>query len=122
MSFRAPLVVVLSLGLTGCYVKTHGVQTTNGGTTTTVTSTQVLGTASFSGGKAAFSSGRVPPPSAPGGHAYLGQGATVVLITGLMLADLFNYIRGVPRPKELPADAKIMDTCSCYQKPVKSDE
>jgi hypothetical protein len=122
MSCRAPLVVALSLGLSGCYVNMHGVQTTNGGTTTTVTSSQVLGSASFSGGKAAFSSGWAPPPGAPGGHAYLGPGATAVLITGIMLADLFNYIRGVPKPKELPAGTKIMDTCSCYQKPVMGDE
>lgn len=113
---RAAVAVIASLALSGCYVNMHGVQTTSGGTTTTTTSTQVKGSASFSGGKASFSSGRVPPPGAPGGHLYLGQGATAVLITGIVLADLFNYIRGVPKPKELPADTKIMDTCSCYQK------
>jgi len=118
---RISLTALLSLGLPGCYVNMHGVQTASGGTTTTVTSSQVQGSASFAGGKAWFSSGRVPPPGAPGGHAYLGQGATAVLITGIVLADLFNYIRGVPKPKELPADTKIMDTCSCYQKPVNGE-
>lgn len=116
------LVAVSCLALPGCYISMHGVQTTSGGTTTTSTSSQVKGSASFAGGKASFSSGRVPPPGAPGGHVYLGQGASAVLITGVVLADLFNYIRGAPGPKELPADTKIMDTCSCYQKQVMGDE
>lgn len=106
------------LALSGCYTSLYGLQTTSGGVTTTTTASQIRGSASFAGGKASFSSGQVPPPGAPGGHAYLGQGATAVLITGVILADLFNYIRGAPKPKELPADTKIMDTCSCYRKPV----
>ncbi len=113
---RTVLAALMCLVLSGCYVKMYGVQSTGGGATTTVTSSQVHGSASFSGGKASFSSGRVPSPGTPGGHAYLGQGATAVLITGIMLADLFNYIRGAPKPQALPADTKIMDTCSCYQK------
>jgi hypothetical protein len=113
---RALLAMLLSLALPGCYVKMHGVQSTSGGTTTTVTSSQVRGSASFAGGKASFSSGQVPARGAPGGHLYLGQGASLVLITGIVLADLFGYILGAPKPRELPADTKIMDTCSCYRK------
>ncbi len=64
----------------------------------------------------AFSSGQVPPPDAPGGHAYLGNGGSALLVTAVVFADFFNYIRGDPRPKALPADTKIMDTCSCYRK------
>jgi hypothetical protein len=121
MSFRFLSVAAFCLTLSGCSVNMYGLQSTSGGTTTTVTSSQVQGSASFSGGKVAFSSGRVPSPGAPGGHAYLGQGASAVVITGIVLADFFNYIRGAPRPKELPAGTKIMDTCSCYQKPVNSE-
>ncbi len=119
---RASLAALLCLALPGCYVKMHGVQSTSGGTTTTVTSSQVRGSASFAGGKASFSSGQVPARGAPGGHLYLGQSASLVLITGIVVADFFNYIRGESGPKALPADAKIMDTCSCYKKEVISDE
>jgi len=122
LAARPCLAALLCLALPGCYVNTYGLQSTSGGATTTVTSSQVRGSASFSGGRAAFSYGRVPPPGAPGGHAYLGQGASAVVITGLVLGDLFNYIRGAPAPKELPAGTKIMDTCSCYKKEVISDE
>ena len=116
------IAVLLCLTLPGCYVNTYGVQSTNGGASTTVTSTQVSGSASFSGGKLAFSSGQVPPPNAPGGHAYLGKNSSALLVTGVVFSDFVNYIRGDPRPKALPAGTKIMDTCSCYKKPVMGDE
>jgi len=118
---RAGVAFLLCLPLTGCYVSMHGVQSTSGGTTTTTTASQVSGSARFAGGRAAFSSGQVPPPGAAGGHVSLGKGASVVLVTGVLLADLFNYIRGEPRPKALPTGTKIMDTCSCFKKEVISD-
>ncbi len=118
---RAGVVLLACLPLTGCYVNRYGLQSTSGGATTTTTASKVSGSASFSGGKIAFSSGQVPPPGAPGGHAYLGNGASALLVTGVVLADFLNYIRGEPRPKALPADTKIMGTCSCYQKPVNSE-
>jgi hypothetical protein len=117
------LTAVLScLALPGCYISTYGVQSNSGGATTTTTASKVSGSASFPGGRVAFSSGQVPPPGAPGGHAYLGNGGSALVVTGVVLADFLNYIRGEPRPKELPADTKIMGTCSCYKKPVMSDE
>lgn len=119
---RTRFAPLLCLALSGCYVNMHGVQSTGGGTTTTATSGQVSGSARFSGGQLAFSSGQVPPAGAPGGHVSPGKGASVVLVTGIVLADLFNYLRGGPGPKALPEGTKIMDTCSCYQKPVMSDE
>lgn len=118
VAVRTVLAMLLCLALPGCYVKMHGVQSSGGGTTTTAASSQVQGTASFAGGRASFSSGQVPPPGAPGGHLSLGKGASLVLITGIVIADFFNYLRGEPGPRALPADTKIMDTCSCYQKPV----
>jgi hypothetical protein len=122
VAVRTLLATLLCLALPGCFVKMHGVQSTSGGTTTTAASSQVRGSASFAGGKASFSSGRVPPPGAPGGHVYLGKGASLLLITGIVVADFFNYLRGEPVPKALSADTKIMDTCSCYKKEVISDE
>ena len=119
---RALIVVPLCLALSGCYVKTYGLQSSGGGTTATTTSTQVGATAKFSGGRAAFSSGQAVAASAPGGHASLGPGASAVLITGVALLDLFSYIRGEPQPKELPEGTRIMDTCSCYRKQVMGDE
>lgn len=113
---RATIAVLACLALSGCYVKTYGVQSSGGGTTATVTSTQVGGTAKFSGGRAAFVSGQPVSPSAPGGHVRLGSGATAVLIAGIALADFFNYIRGEPGPKDLEPGTKILETCSCYKK------
>jgi hypothetical protein len=119
---RASLLVFLSLSLAGCYVKMHAVETAGGGTRTTATSSQVAGSAKFSHGRASFSSGQRVSPSAPGGHVSLGKGASAVLIVGLVLADLVNYIAGPAGPKPLAPDERIMETCSCYQKPVTSDE
>jgi len=65
----------------------------------------------------AFSSGQVPPAHAPGGHLRLSGEAAAILVVGLVLADLLNYIRGEPRPRPLASDARISETCSCYQKP-----
>lgn len=114
---RISVLLVLPLALSGCFVKVSGLETTGGGTRTTTTSSQVAGTAKFSHGAASFSSGPRVSPNAPGGHATLGKGASGVLIVGLVFADLWNYIAGAPQPKPLPPGEKIMDTCSCYQKP-----
>ena len=119
---RAIVAFLACLSLSGCYVKSYGVQSTGGGTTATTTSTQVGGTAKFSGGRATFVSGQPVSPSAPGGSVRLGSGAAAVLITGIALADFFNYIRGEPRPRELAPGEKIMETCSCYKKQLTSDE
>jgi hypothetical protein len=113
---RLLFIPALCLALSGCYVKSYGVQSTGGGATATTTSTQVGGTAKFSGGRATFVSGQPVSPSAPGGHVRLGSGATVALIAGIALADFFSYIRGEPRPKDLDPGEKIMETCSCYRK------
>ena len=116
---RAGFALLACLPLTGCYVNSYGLQSESNGRTSTVTATQVSGSASFSGGKIAFSSGQVPPPNAPGGHAYLGKNSSALMVTGVAFSNFVNYIRGEPRPKALPAGTKIMDTCSCYKQ---SDE
>jgi len=108
--------VLLCLALPGCYVNSYGLQSESNGRTSTVTATQVSGSASFSGGKIAFSSGQVPPPNAPGGHLRLSGNAGGAMVAGLVVADLLNYIAGRTQPRPLPADAKIMETCSCYRK------
>ena len=114
---RASLLAFLSLSLSGCYVKLHGVESSSGGSRATTTAAQTAGTAKFSHGAASFSSGPKISPTAPGGHASLGKGASGVLIVGLVLADLMNYIVGPSGPKPLPPGEKIMETCSCYQEP-----
>lgn len=118
---RISLLMLLPLALSGCFVKVSGLETTSGGTRTTTTSSQVAGTARFSHGAASFSSGPRVSPSAPGGHATLGKAASGVLIVGLVFADLWNYIVGPPQPRPLSPDERIMDTCSCYQKPVNGE-
>lgn len=121
---RAVFALVICIPLTGCYVKMHGNQSTSGGTTTTTTSSQVGGSARFAGGRASFSSGQPVSPNAPGGHLKLSGGAAAVLVVGVVIADLVNYVRGEPQPRPLPADARVMDTCSCfgYQPPVTGGE
>jgi len=119
---RTAIAVLSCLSLSGCFVNLHGVQSTGGGTTTTVTSSQVSGAARFSGGQVAFSSGQVPPRGAPGGQVFLGKGASMFLVAGVVIADLLNYAAGRGEPRPLPGDAKIMETCSCYQKPVSGEQ
>jgi hypothetical protein len=118
---RAGLALLLCFPLTGCYVKTYGVQSTGSGLASTTTGTQVGGSAGFAGGRASFSSGRVPPPGTSGGHLYLGKGASVVLVTGVVIADFFSRVAGRFQSRPLAADAKILETCSCYKKEVISD-
>ena len=119
---RALLLILLSLALPGCYVKMHAVETTGGGASAATTSSQVAGSAKFSHGSARLSSGPRTAPGAPGGHVSLGKGASAVFIVGLVVADLFNYLAGPAGTKPLLPDERIMDTCSCYQKPVTSNE
>jgi hypothetical protein len=119
---RISISLLLPLALSGCFVKVSGLETTGGGSRTTTTSSQVAGTARFSHGAASFSSGPRVSPSAPGGHATLGKGASGVLIVGLVFADLWSYIVGPSQSRPLSPDEKIMDTCSCYQKPVTGNE
>jgi hypothetical protein len=119
---RISILLLLPLALSGCFVKMSGLETTGGGSRTTTTSSQVAGTARFSHGAASFSSGPRVSPSAPGGHVSLGKGASAVLIVGLVLADLVQYVAGTSGPKPLPPGEKIMDTCSCYKKPDMGNE
>ena len=118
---RISILLVLPLALSGCFVKVSGVESSSGGSRTTTTSSQVAGTAKFSHGAASFSSGPRVSPGAPGGHATLGKGAAGVVIVGLVFADLWSYIVGPSHPKPLPPGERIMDTCSCYQKPVNGE-
>jgi hypothetical protein len=113
---RVVSVLLLCVPLAGCYVNMHGVQSTSGGTTTTVTATQVSGLAKFGSGRVAFSSGQVPPPSAPGGHLRWSGNAGGAILAGVVVADLLSYIAGWNGPKPLPEGTKIMDTCSCFKK------
>jgi len=119
---RAGLALLLCLPLTGCYVKTYGVQSSGKGQASTATSTQVSGSTQFSGGRASFSSGQVPSSNAPGGHASLSRSGSGVLVVGVVITDFLSYVAGYGPPKSLPADTKILETCSCYMKEVTSDK
>ena len=118
---RPVLALLFCFLLAGCSVRMYGNQSTSGGATTTVTATAISGSADFSHGKVAFSSGRVPPPGTPGGYLKLSGDAAAVLVVGVAIADFLNYIRGEAPPKPLPPGTRIADTCSCYQKPVNSE-
>lgn len=121
---RTTVTVLLCLTLSGCYVKMYGNQSTSGGTTATTTSSQVSGSTKFAGGKASFSSGQPVSTSAQGGYVKLSGNAAAVLVVGLVIADLVNYIRGEPQAKPLAPGTAISHTCSCYgyQPPVAGDQ
>ncbi len=114
---RALIATLSCLALSGCYVAMHGVESSAGGAAATSTSAHVAGAARFSNGAASFSSGPRIAPGTPGGQVSLGRGASGVLVVGLVFADLVSAIVGTSAPKPLPADARIMETCSCYQQP-----
>jgi hypothetical protein len=120
---RCLIVLLVCLALPGCYVKTYAVQSTGGGTTATATSSQVAGTAKFSGGRASFSSGQPVSPAAPGGHVTVSRGGSAIFAVGLVVAETVYYLGALfaPRPQFAPAADSIADTCSCYQKPVSSE-
>ncbi len=119
---RAVLALVLCVPLAGCFATFHGNQSTSGGTTTTTTSSQVSGSARFAGGRASFSSGQTVPANASGGTVRLIGNAAAVLVVGLVIADLVNYIRGQPKPVQRADGASIAETCSCYKKPVSGEQ
>ena len=121
---RTTVAVLSYLALSGCFATFHGNQSTAGGTTTTVTSGQVSGSARFAGGRASFSSGQTVPANASGGTVRLSGNAAAVLVVGLVIADLVNYIRGQPKPVQRPDRPSIAETCSCYgyQPPVAGDQ
>ncbi|HXF66100.1 MAG TPA: hypothetical protein VNK67_05305 [Burkholderiales bacterium] len=111
---------LIPLALAGCAVRLHGLQT-SGGASATSTSAQVSGSVKFSGGRLSFSSGQVPPPSAPGGHVSLGKGASAALVLGLVLADAVTWLdarlRGQPAaPQAEQGGDSIAESCSCYRR------
>jgi len=112
---RALLTPLLCLALSGCYVNVHGVKSTNGGTTTTTTAAQVGGLAKFGNGVVAFSSGQVPPPSAPGGHLRWSGNPSGAILVGVVIAEFLNHVVGWNQPKPLPEGTRIMHTCSCFK-------
>lgn len=121
---RIAAIALLCLALPGCNatLTAYGNQSTAGGTTTTVTSSHVSGSTNFSGGRVSFSSGQPVPASAPGGHLRLSGSSAAAFVAGVALVDLLYYMVGPSRPKPLAPEAKIADTCSCYKKPVSSEQ
>ena len=112
---------MICLALPGCYVKTYGYQSADG---TTTTSSQVVATAKFSGGAAAFTSGQPVSSTAPGGQVSLGRNGSAIVAVGLVFAEAVHYLGAFfnQGPQAAPQSGSIADTCSCYQKQVTSDE
>ena len=123
ISARYLTVLLACLVLPGCYVATYGNQSVDGGTATTTTSAQVGATAKFSAGRASFSSGQAPAPGAPGGRVSLSRSGSAILVVGLVVAETVHYLGALFGATPQPAQTdSIADTCSCYKKPVTSDE
>lgn len=120
---RCLIVLLICLALPGCYVKSYGIQSASGGTNTTITSSQVVATARFSGGAASFTSGQPVSPAAPGGHVALSRGGSAIVAVGLVFAEAVHYLGALfsPGPQAAPQSGSIADTCSCYRKPVSSE-
>jgi len=117
---RRLIVLLICLALPGCYVKTYGLQSADG---TTTTASQVVATAKFSNGAALFTSGQPISPTAPGGQVSLGRNGSAILAVGLVFAEAVYYLGALfnPGPRVAPQSGSIADTCSCYQKPVSSE-
>jgi hypothetical protein len=120
---RAVIVLLLGLGLSGCYVKSYGLQSEGNGKSATVTSSQVGAAANFSNGRATFTSGQPVSPAAPGGQVAYGRSGALVIAVGLVVAEAVQsvgYWFSAP-PPVAARGGSIMDTCSCYA-PAKRED
>lgn len=124
---RAPVIrlaaaLALCAAASGCAVTMHGNQTSGGGTTTTTVGSSVNASASSGHARVGASFGSPPPANAPGGSASFSRSAAGVLVIGLAIGDLLNYVggqvrrsSGLPvRPAPVVPDENISRTCSCY--------
>jgi hypothetical protein len=120
---RHLIVVLACLALSGCYVKTYGLQTSGGGTNTTVVSSQTVATTGFSNGRASFSFGQPVSSSAPGGQVAFGRGGGLVIAVGLVVAEAVQYVGDLftAGPQPVVQRQSIADTCSCYA-PAKRED
>lgn len=116
-AMRALVLLPACLALSGCYAALNGQQTTSNGATTTTTSVATRGQVSIGSGKASASFGVPAPAGAPGGQASFSRGASAVLILGLVVAEVVNYLSAMSIDRVQSAAEprrSIADTCSCY--------
>jgi len=112
------LIIAVLAALPGCAVTLHGNQTVSGGSTMTTTGSSVQAGKQFSNARVGASFGTPPPLNATGGQVRFSQGASAVLVAGLVMAELVDVIGewfrpAAPRAERLPA-GNISQTCSCY--------
>jgi hypothetical protein len=123
LSFRILAALLPCVALSACTATLYGYQSSSGGSTNTVTSASVAGSAKFSNARASFVSGQRVPANAPGGQLRLSGDSAGALAVVVIIGALASYIVGEEGPKPLPAGTRILHTCSCYgyQPPVNSD-
>ena len=124
MRMKLPVlaVVLFSTALSGCATKFYGYQSS--ASSTTVTSSSVAASTSFSNASVSFAYGSPVPPTAPGGHLSVSSSGSSGVLAGVVLFGvLASYIVGEDGPKPLPPGTKILHTCSCYgyQAPAKAE-
>lgn len=106
----------LCLALSGCYVVLSGHQSTSGGATTTTTAAATNVNVSAGSARLGASFGAPPAPNASGGQLALSRGPSVLLLLGVVIADVINHL-GAPSdaaPRPGTRRASIAETCSCY--------
>ena len=104
--------LVASAGLAACTTALHGHASAGGGSTT---STGLAANAG-AGMRAQASFGAPTRVHGAGEQAVFSRGASIMLVLGLVLADIMNRMtHGYAHDSQRVAAEPIADTCSCYR-------
>ena len=108
------LMLVLALVLSGCAVALSGHESTGSGGTARATTAATRGHVSIGSAKVGASFGT--PAASGGGQFSFSRGASAVLVLGLVLAEVVNYLASPATGAHLAPDParSIASTCSCY--------
>jgi hypothetical protein len=93
-----------------------GHEATGSGGTASTTTAATRAHVSIGAAKVGASFGTPAPAGSGGGQVSFSRGASTVLVLGLVLADVVNYLGSPAAGAQLALDPSrsIADTCSCY--------
>jgi len=111
------LIIGLILVLPGCAVTLYGNETSGGGSTVTTTGSAIRGGTQIGNAIIGGSFGTPPASGAPGGQVTFTNGASGVLLGGLLIVgavDLIGEWFKPAAPRPVPRTGNVSQTCSCY--------
>lgn len=116
MTRALTLVLALALALSGCAVALSGHEATGSGGTASTTTAATRAHVSIGAAKVGASFGTPAPAGSGGGQVSFSRGASTVLVLGLVLAEVVNYLGSPSEGTQLAPDPRrsIANTCSCY--------